>query len=126
MTAANRDAYARPEMLVDGDWLEAHLNDANLRIVDCDNADSYRRAHIPSAVPVADNYFKNPDNRVFVMAPEQFAETMAQMGIGNATEVVAYDSNGSLYAGRLLWCLSYYGHTRVRVLNGGWQRWFQE
>ena len=36
--------YARPEMLVTTEWLAAHLNDANLCLVDCDNRDAYRRA----------------------------------------------------------------------------------
>ncbi len=118
--------YIHPEMLVDGDWLQARLNDSNLRIVDCDVRDAHRRAHIPGAVPVEDHYFKNPNNRKFVMEPDQFARTMSEMGIGDDTEVVAYDGFGSLFAGRLWWCLSYYGHRNVRVLNGGWNQWFNE
>ena len=43
-------AYARPEMLVEPTWLEAHVNDANVRIVDCDLQQAYRRAHIPNAI----------------------------------------------------------------------------
>ncbi len=68
--------YTRPELLVDGAWLQAHLDDANLRIVDCDGRDAYRRAHIPGAVGVQDNTFKNPDDRRFVMTPEQFAQRL--------------------------------------------------
>jgi thiosulfate/3-mercaptopyruvate sulfurtransferase len=115
--------FAHPDWLVDPDWLEKRLDDPTIRIVDCDNRDAYRRAHIPGAVGVADNYFKNPDDRTFIMEPDQFADTMSRMGIGDDTEVVAYDGFGSLYAGRLWWCLNYYGHARVRVLDGGWNRW---
>jgi thiosulfate/3-mercaptopyruvate sulfurtransferase len=42
--------FGRPELLADGDWLRAHLDDPNLRFVDCDGATAYRRAHIPGAV----------------------------------------------------------------------------
>ena len=117
--------YAHPEFLVNGDWLQASLGDPNLRIVDCDVRDAYRRAHIPGAVGVQDNYFKNPDDLRFVMTPAQFAAEMSSLGIGDATEVIAYDA-GSVTAGRLWWCLNYYGHTKVRVLNGGWNLWLQE
>jgi len=117
--------YSRPELLVEGAWLQAHLEDANLRVVDCDVRDAYRRAHIHGAVGVQDNYLKNPDDRRFVMTAAQFAATMSAMGIGDDTDVVAYDA-GSVTAGRLWWCLNYYGHTRVRVLDGGWNLWLKE
>ena len=117
--------YARAELLVDADWLQAHLEDPNLRIVDCDPPDAYRRVHIPGAVSPKDNYLKNPDDRRFIMTPQQFAAEMTRLGIGDETDVVAYDA-GSTTAGRLWWCLNYYGHTRVRVLNGGWNLWLKQ
>jgi thiosulfate/3-mercaptopyruvate sulfurtransferase len=115
--------YGNPEMLVDGDWLEARLGDANLRIVDCDGAAAYRRAHIPGAVFSDKHPYKSAANHRVVMEPDEFAEAMSALGIGNDTEVVAYDSNGAVSSGRLWWCLNYFGHKRVRVLNGGWARW---
>ncbi len=48
------------------------------------------------------------------------------MGIGDDTQVIAYDGFGGLYATRFWWVLSYYGHTNVKVLNGGWKKWFDE
>ena len=119
--------FSRPEMLVDPAWVEEHLNDPNVRIVDCDPPDQYRRAHIAGAVTHhGDNYFKNPDDPRFIMEPDQFAATMSQMGIGDETAVVTYDAMGSINAARLWWCLNYYGHTNVRVLDGGWNRWLKE
>ncbi|HLF70824.1 MAG TPA: sulfurtransferase [Dehalococcoidia bacterium] len=118
--------YGRPELLVSSEWLQAHLNDPNLRVVDTDPLDAYKRVHIPGAVPVKDNFWKDPEtNRRFVMTPEQFAAEMAAMGIGDDTLVVAYDA-GSTTAGRLWWCLNYYGHTQARVLDGGWNVWLKE
>ena len=115
------------EMLVDGAWLEAHLNDPNLRIVDCGSRDAFLRAHIPGAVVPADANFKdtNPERSRFVMPPDQFVQAMAALGIGDETEVVAYDA-AQVTAGRLWWCLNYYGHTRVRILDGGWNQWLQD
>jgi thiosulfate/3-mercaptopyruvate sulfurtransferase len=118
--------YPRADMLVEPAWLAAHLEDPNLRIVDCDRPESWERAHIPGAVPVREHYYKNPDNALFIMEPDQFAATMSQLGIGDDTLVVGYDNLGARYSGRLWWCLSYYGHPQVRILNGGWPRWLGE
>jgi thiosulfate/3-mercaptopyruvate sulfurtransferase len=51
---------------------------------------------------------------------------MEDMGIGDATTVVVYDSSGSLWASRFWWVLNYYGHTKTKVLDGGWKKWFDE
>src|SRR5436305_14433460 len=122
------EGYAHPELLVATDWLAAHLDDPNLRIVDADYPASYARAHIPGAVGhLGDNiYLKTANGETFLMGPEQFAETMAKMGIGDETLVVAYDSHQSLYAARFWWALQYYGHTNAKVLNGGWHKWLLE
>jgi thiosulfate/3-mercaptopyruvate sulfurtransferase len=111
-------------MLVDGAWLEAHLNDPNLRVVDCGTRDAYLRAHIPGSVFPADHYFKDarPEHNRFIMPPDQFAQAMSALGVGDETEVIAYDA-AEVVAGRLWWCLNYYGHTKVRVLDGGWNQW---
>src|SRR6266545_1383568 len=118
--------YPRADILVDPGWLAAHITDPNLRIVDCDRPESWERAHIPGAVPVREHYFKNPNDPLFIMEPDQFAATMSDLGIGNGTLVVGYDNLGARYSGRLWWCLNYYGHADVRVLNGGWPRWLGE
>jgi thiosulfate/3-mercaptopyruvate sulfurtransferase len=119
--------YARPEMLVTTEWLAAHLQDANIRIVDCDNRDAYRRAHIPGAITFRGHqYLKEKEGALSIMGPEQFSETMGALGIGNDTLVIAYDSFSSLYAARFWWALTYYGHTQVKVLNGGWDKWLAE
>jgi thiosulfate/3-mercaptopyruvate sulfurtransferase len=119
--------HPEADMLVDGAWLEAHLNDPNLRIVDCGSRDAYLRAHIPGAVFPADANFKDttPERSRFVMPPEQFAQAMAALGIGDETAVVAYDA-AQVTAGRLWWCLQYYGHSNVRILDGGWNQWLQD
>lgn len=119
--------YARPEMLVDTEWLAAHLHDPHLRIVDCDNRDAYRRAHLPEAVTFrGHHYLKEEEGALHIMGPEKFAATMGALGIGDETLVIAYDGFSGLYATRLWWALHYYGHTQVKVLNGGWDKWLAE
>jgi thiosulfate/3-mercaptopyruvate sulfurtransferase len=59
------------------------------------------------------------------MTPLQFAAEMKSLGIDDGTLVIAYDQ-ASNTAGRLWWALNYYGHTNVKVLNGGWNQWVAE
>ena len=125
--------YARPELLVDTDWLAEHVDDPNLRIVDCDLFAEYRRAYIKNAVGISvHHYIKHPDyasaprDYPWVAQPDVMKGLMEGMGIGDDTLVIAYDASGSLYSTRLWWVLNYYGHTNVKVLNGGWRKWFDE
>ncbi len=136
------------DLLVTTDWLESHLNDPNIRVVDCRGSvttrpvgpgeeeatyrgayDEYLAAHIPGAVYVDwTSDIINPDDPVPVQiaTPEQFAEAMGSRGIGNNTHVIAVDHAGGQFATRLWWALSYYGHDSVSVLDGGWNRWVEE
>ena len=118
--------YANPQLLVDTQWLADHLNDSDIRIVDCDPREAYRRAHVPGAVCPREHYMKGPHGSPVIMEPDQFAAEMSEMGIGDDTLVVCYDQSRSLYAARFWWCLNYYGHDRCVVVNGGWNKWMQE
>src|SRR3954466_10311896 len=105
--------YAHPEQLVDTDWVAAHATDANVRIVDMRQT-GYADGHVPGAVyvsPVAIRDAKAPPT--FLPTPAAFEAMMASLGIGDATRVVVYDERGGLYAARLWWILSYYGHPHV-------------
>ena len=129
--SALEQGYPNPNLLVETDWLEEHLEDENVVVVDCEQQDSfrraYRRAHIPGAVTVLGPHFKNsPDDEAHVKSPEKFAHEMSQLGIGDDTLVITYDCHRNLYATRLWYLLSLYGHENVRVLNGGWNKWCQE
>jgi thiosulfate/3-mercaptopyruvate sulfurtransferase len=129
MTSApsQREGYARPELLADTAWLQQCLEDPKLRIIDCDPYDTYRRAHIKGAVGLRVNhYIKDAKDSVHVMPPDQFAQLMGSLGVDRDTTVVTYDGAGSLYAARVWWTLNYYGHTNVKVLDGGWNKWFLE
>ena len=63
---------------------------------------------------------------MYVMPPDEFAQLMGNLGVGDDTLVVTYDDNNALVASRLWWVLNYYGHPNVKVLNGGWHRWLSE
>jgi thiosulfate/3-mercaptopyruvate sulfurtransferase len=119
-------AYAHPDQLVDTDWVAAHAADPGVRIVDMRQT-GYGDGHVPGAValsPVAIRDAKAPPT--FLPSPAAFEEMMARLGIGDATRVVVYDERGGIYAARLWWILSYYGHPNVALMNGGWIKWAAE
>jgi thiosulfate/3-mercaptopyruvate sulfurtransferase len=89
----------------------------------------YDAAHVPGAVFVdwtRDIVDLDDPVPVQVARPVAFAAQMAELGVGDATAVVAYDDYDHAFAGRLAWALRYYGHEAVRVLDGGWTRWLAE
>src|SRR5262245_27866960 len=118
--------YAHPEQLVETDWVAAHANDANVRIVDMRQS-GYAEGHVPGAVylsPVAIRESKNPPT--FLPSPPAFQEMMGRLGISDRTRVVVYDERGGIYAARLWWILNYFGHPNVALVNGGWVKWTAE
>ena len=136
------------DSLVTTDWLEEHLDDPDIRIVDVRGyvttklvtlgvedaaylgAESeYLAGHIPGAVYIdwtADIIDPDDPVPVQVAPPKRFAEAMASRGIGDSTHVIAVDHAGGQFATRLWWALQYYGHSAVSVLDGGHLRWVDE
>jgi thiosulfate/3-mercaptopyruvate sulfurtransferase len=126
-------SYAHPEMLVETEWLADHMDDPGIRLVDADFPQQYARAHIPGAVGQAGvgPFLKTDERRggehgAFLLGPEDFAERMSRMGVGDGSLVVAYDNRMGSYAARLWWALRTYGFQNVKVLNGGWHKWLAE
>jgi thiosulfate/3-mercaptopyruvate sulfurtransferase len=116
------------ELLIDPSWLEARLGTPDLRIVDLRDDDAYVSGHVPGAVRLELDTLgacvAGCDN--VLLPPEEFSVLMARLGISNGDAVVAYDDNWGLAAARLVWALHSYGHDRVAVLDGGWDRWEEE
>lgn len=134
---------SRAPLLVQASWLAEHLNDRQLCPVDIRGSirpptaprphyrakrDAYLQAHIPGAVFVdwtEDIIEPTAPVHMTLAGPARFKALMERLGIGDETEVVVYDDSGSL-APRLWWALNYYGHDRVRLLDGGWNKWVAE
>ncbi len=130
--------------LVETDWLAAHLGHPQLRIVDMRGTvlpptapkphylaryDDYAAGHIPGAVYIdwtRDIVDLDDPTPVQVAPPAKIAHELGKRGIGDDCVVVAYDDWFSMFAGRLMWVLRYYGFERVRVLNGGLVKWLAE
>lgn len=117
------------ERIVSTAWLEEHLHDPNLRIVDVrGEITAYWEGHIPGAV-----YFHPEAMRlahrgtpVMVMPPEAFVLMLGEMGITPQTLVCVYTETGDYKAPYLIWALDYIGHERGVVLEGGFGKWKAE
>lgn len=120
-------SYARPEYLVDTEWVAQHLEDQNVRIIESDEDPLlYPIGHIPGAVQV--DWFstlQHPLRRDF-LTKEQFEEVCSKLGITNDTTVVFYGDKSNWFACYALWLFQYYGHENVRIMNGGRAKWEQE
>ena len=115
------------DYLVEAAWLEAHLDDPGLVVIDVDAEAAYKRGHVPGAASLNPDYERDPDSGwVTTMPPERFAEVCRGLGMGDHCQVVVYDNSMSLHATRLWWVLRRYGHPDVRILNGGWRAWLSE
>jgi thiosulfate/3-mercaptopyruvate sulfurtransferase len=123
--------------LVSTDWLAAHLNDANVKIIDASYkmpgvlplpSDDYLAAHIPGAAFFNVNTIADPNDPRPHMYPDakQFARDVSALGISSDDTVVAYDSGAWVAAPRAWWMFLSFGHPNVRVLDGGLQKWKAE
>ena len=122
-------AYGNPQLLVDTQWLAAHLNDRDLRIIDMRNSpEEYAAGHIPGAIYLSVNQIRLALRESgFALPPDyEIEERLGLLGITRETMVVAYDDQGGLNASRLFFTLEYAGHKKVALLNGGFTKWAAE
>jgi thiosulfate/3-mercaptopyruvate sulfurtransferase len=119
--------YAKPGRLVSAAWVEAHLNDGNVVVVDLRGEADYTAAHIPGAVRLTPGaVFQGTDaNGVPGMLPsgESIAAALGAVGIEPTDTVVFYDGASNLWSSRALWALDVYGHADSRLLDGSWAAW---
>jgi thiosulfate/3-mercaptopyruvate sulfurtransferase len=89
--------------------------------------EAYRRGHLPGAAFVdLDRDLAGPPGppgRHPLPSAEAFTAAMRRTGVSGDRQVVVYDDADSTAAARLWWMLRYFGHERVRVLDGGHRAW---
>ena len=91
-----------------------------------EDGSGFEAGHIPGAALSPTWQVKGSEHKRLVAPPDEAKAWFESVGVGDDTLVVGYDRFRSRDASRLWWVLNYYGHTNVRVLNGGWTKWTAE
>jgi thiosulfate/3-mercaptopyruvate sulfurtransferase len=118
--------YAK-DVLVDTQWVEDHLADDSIRIVEVDeNPALYAEAHIPGAIGF--DWQKDLQDQVKrdFLGPEDFGKLFGSNGVSNDHTVVLYGDRNNWFAAYTYWYLKYYGHDRVLLMNGPREKWIEE
>jgi thiosulfate/3-mercaptopyruvate sulfurtransferase len=130
-------SYANSDALVDADWLAAHLNAPDVRVVDGsmylpnagrDAKAEYAETHIPGAVffdidDIADSASPLPH---MLPSPEKFSARVRKLGLGDGNRIIVYDGEGLFSAARVWWMFRAFGHDDVALLDGGLPKWVAE
>jgi thiosulfate/3-mercaptopyruvate sulfurtransferase len=119
--------YAHPDVLVSTAWVAQHVKDPHVRIVESDeDVLLYDIGHVPGAVKTDwVNDLNDPVVRDYIHS-ERFAQLMSEKGIGNDTTVVFYGDKNNWWACYAFWVFQLFGHSNVKIMNGGRKKWIEE
>jgi len=119
--------YAHPEMLVSTQWVAEHANDSKVRLVEVDvDTTAYDQGHIAGAVGWNWQTQLQDNIRRDLIEKPALEQLLGQSGISNDTTIILYGDNNNWFAAYAFWQLKYYGHTDVRLMNGGRKKWIEE
>jgi thiosulfate/3-mercaptopyruvate sulfurtransferase len=116
--------YANPDVLVSTDWLEEHLGDPSVRVIEVDeDTSAYDKGHIRGAV--AWNWTTDLHTKVGrdYLDRDGFSKLLSEAAVGPDTTVVLYGGNNNWFAAYAYWLLKLRGFEDVKLLNGGRKKW---
>jgi len=119
--------YSNPSVLVSTDWVQDHLNDPNIRIVES-NEDPllYPSGHIPGAVEVDwTRDLNDPIRRDYLMRPG-FEALMSRIGATPQTTIVLYGDKNNWWATYAYWIFKLFDHKNLKIMDGGRLKWDKE
>ncbi len=141
--------YQHRDALVSTEWLTDHLDDPDLRVIECTTYLSYlppgheapyrvvsgradyEQGHIKGAgfldLQNELSDLNSPPHLRFKMLPaEILAEVLGRRGIGDGNRVVLYSRGRMVWSTRVWWMLRAIGFDDAAVLDGGWEKWVRE
>jgi thiosulfate/3-mercaptopyruvate sulfurtransferase len=118
--------YAK-DVLVDTQWVQDHLDDPSIRIVEVDeNPALYAESHIPGAIGFDWKTDLQDQVRRDFLDAQAFGELFGSRGISDDHTIVLYGDRNNWFAAYTYWYLKYYGHDAVRLINGPREKWTAE
>jgi thiosulfate/3-mercaptopyruvate sulfurtransferase len=120
-------AFADPEVLVTTQWVAEHLRDGGIRIIES-NEDVllYDAGHIPGAIHV--DWQRDLQDHTIrdYIRPGEFAALCRRHGITPGTTCIFYGDKSNWWACYALWVFRLFGHEKLKVMDGGRDRWIAE
>jgi thiosulfate/3-mercaptopyruvate sulfurtransferase len=119
-------------MLIDTATLDQNLGREGLVVIDVRGKAAYAfGGHIPGAVNTTWHEFSDPDAAAKgLLDPDhgRLEQKIRALGINHDSDVVIYSNPFDNWGdeGRMFWMLQYLGHTRLKILDGGWVKWTAE
>lgn len=121
------EAYSHPEKLVDTQWVQDHLQDPSIRLIEIDvDTAAYEEGHLPGAIGF--NWTTQLEDQLTRDLPSkaQWDQLLSDAGIGNEHRLIIYGDNNNWFAAFGLWIFEIYGHQNVQLMNGGRKLWLAE
>jgi thiosulfate/3-mercaptopyruvate sulfurtransferase len=120
--------YKYPEVLVSTQWVQDHLNDQNVRIieVDYDRRSNYDLGHIRNAILLDWKYDMNDPIARNVVSEDACEKLLQKIGANENTILVLYGDFNNWFDFFAFWVFKYYGYNDVRIMNGGRKKWISE
>ena len=118
---------AHPESIVTTEWVAENLSDPNVRLVEVDvDTEAYDQGHIAGAVGWNWTSQLNDELTRDILSAEQMGQLLGESGIGPDTTVVLYGDNNNWFATYAFWQMRIYGHSDLKIMDGGRQKWVDE
>lgn len=121
-------SYAHPEVLTDTESVAKNLGNSSFKLVevDYDPENAYRQGHVQNASLIWWKRDINDPVTRDIVSKSQFEELMSRNGITASSEVVLYGDFNNWFAAFVFWIFKYYGHEKVKIMNGGRKKWEME
>lgn len=115
---------SRENVLVTADWVEENLDNPQVVLVEVDeDTAAYDRSHIRGAIKLDWTTDLQDQVRRDFVNKNQFEALLSAKGVANDSTVVLYGGNNNWFAAYAYWYFKLYGHTDVKLLDGGRKKW---
>jgi thiosulfate/3-mercaptopyruvate sulfurtransferase len=121
------EPYAHPEVLVSTEWTEQHIGDPKVRVVEVDvDTGAYNEGHVSNSTAWEWNTQLCDTLERDILSKEALERLMCDSGVSNETTLILYGDNNNWFAAWAFWQAKIYGHSDVRIMDGGRKKWIAE